>query len=82
MRSFGEDVRAVADAINRDASAHSVLRVAVLPECTESDARTLVAGITTEIVHDAADTFLLITSRSFAGSLWHAIDFAAEEWVD
>ncbi|MCG6924854.1 MAG: glycogen/starch/alpha-glucan phosphorylase [Acidobacteria bacterium] len=36
--------RAVADAINRDASAHSVLRVAVLPECTESDVRTLVAG--------------------------------------
>jgi heterotetrameric sarcosine oxidase gamma subunit len=47
-----------------------------------SAARTLVAGVTTEIVHDAADTFLLITSRSFAGSLWHAIDFAAEEWVD
>jgi heterotetrameric sarcosine oxidase gamma subunit len=46
----------------------------------DSAARTLVAGITTEIVHDAPDTFLLITSRSFAGSLWHAIEFAAEEW--
>ena len=45
-----------------------------------SAARTLVAGITTEIVHDAPDTYLLITSRSFAGSLWHAIEFAAEEW--
>lgn len=45
-----------------------------------SAARTLVAGITTEIVHDAAETYLLITSRSFAGSLWHAIEFAAEEW--
>lgn len=45
-----------------------------------SAARTLVAGITAEIVHDAADTYLVITSRSFAGSLWHAIDFAADEW--
>lgn len=45
-----------------------------------STARTLVAGITTEIVHDTADTYLLITSRSFASSLWHAIEFAAEEW--
>lgn len=44
-----------------------------------SASRTLVAGITTEIVHDAADTFLLITSRSFAGSLWHSIEFATEE---
>ena len=45
-----------------------------------SAARTLVAGITTEIVHDAADTYLLITSRSFAGSLWQAIAFATGEW--
>lgn len=45
-----------------------------------SAARTLVAGITTEIVHDSVDTFLLITSRSFAGSLWEALEFAAEEW--
>jgi starch phosphorylase len=36
--------RAVAEAINRDAGAHPVLRVAVLPDCTEADARTLVAG--------------------------------------
>jgi sarcosine oxidase gamma subunit len=46
-----------------------------------SAARTLVAGITTEIVHDADGTFLLVASRSFAGSLWHAIEFAAEEWA-
>ncbi len=46
-----------------------------------SAARTLVAGVTTEIVHDAADTHLLITSRSFAGSLWHAIELAAQEWA-
>ena len=46
-----------------------------------SAARTLVAGITTEIVYDAADTYLLITSRSFASSLWHAIGFASEEWT-
>lgn len=45
-----------------------------------SAARTIAADITTEIVHDAADTYLLITSRSFAGSLWQAIDFAVEEW--
>ncbi len=36
--------RAVAEAINRDPSARSVLRVAVLPDCTESDVRTLVSG--------------------------------------
>lgn len=46
-----------------------------------SAARTLVAGITSEIVHDAAETYLLITSRSFAWSLWHAIEFACEEWA-
>lgn len=45
-----------------------------------SAARTLVAGITTEVVHDAPGTYLLVTSRSFAGSLWHAIEFSAEEW--
>lgn len=45
-----------------------------------SAARTLVAGVTTEIVHDSHATFLLITSRSFAGSLWHAVEFAVEEW--
>lgn len=46
-----------------------------------SAARTIVAGITTEIAHDSDATFLLITSRSFAGSLWHAIEFAAHEWT-
>jgi len=35
---------AVADAINRDVRARSVLRVAVLSDCTESDARTLAAA--------------------------------------
>ena len=45
-----------------------------------SAARTIAAGITTEIVHDAPDTYLLLTSRSFAGSLWHALEFAAHEW--
>ena len=34
----------VAETINRDPRAHSVLRVAVLPDCTESAARTLAAG--------------------------------------
>ena len=47
-----------------------------------SAARTLVGGTTAEIVHDSVDTYLLIASRSFAGSLWHAIAFAAEEWQD
>ena len=47
-----------------------------------SAARTLVAGITTEIVHDAIDTYLLVSSRSFAASMWHAIEFAAGEWAD
>jgi starch phosphorylase len=36
--------QAVAGAINRDAAARSVLRVAVLPECSESAARTLAAA--------------------------------------
>lgn len=47
-----------------------------------SAARTLVAGITTEIVHDATDTYLLVTSRSFARSLWHALEFAATDWAE
>lgn len=44
-------------------------------------ARTLVADITTEIVHDADETYLLVTSRSFAVSLWHAIEFVITEWI-
>jgi starch phosphorylase len=36
--------RAVADAINRDPSARSVLRVAVLPECSGAEEATLAAA--------------------------------------
>lgn len=44
-----------------------------------SAARTLVAGITTEIVHDAPETYLVIASRSFGISLAHALARAIED---
>lgn len=42
-------------------------------------ARTLVAGITTEIVRDTPDSYLLVASRSFGVSLAHALAGATED---
>lgn len=44
-----------------------------------SAARTLVAGITTEIVRDTPTSYLVIASRSFGVSLAHAIAWAIED---